>query len=79
MMHIKDIVYETTGLDGGPIELPGVKIECPECNEFHEASKWCAYDTYCESCGGHPILSCPNGHYVDPYNGDVEKFNTAPE
>jgi Zn finger protein HypA/HybF involved in hydrogenase expression len=54
-MNIQDIVYETTGIEGGPIELPGVKIECPKCEEFYDASKWDAYDTNCESCGG--ILS----------------------
>lgn len=74
-MNIQDIVCETTGIDGGPIELPGVKIECPECKEFHDASKWTAYDI----CGGHPILRCPNGHYFDPYNGDVVEFNTVQE
>lgn len=75
-MNIRDIAYATVGLDGGPLDMPGVKIECPECKEFHDASEWSSYEVYCESCGGHPLINCPKGHYFDPYGGSVDEFKT---
>ena len=77
-MHIQDIVYRTADFDG-PLDIPGAKIECPECKEFHDASAWSAYDVDCESCGSHPILNCPNHHYFDPYGGSVTEFNVVKE
>lgn len=75
MMNIHDIVYKTADIEG-PLDIPGVKIECPECQEFFDASAWSAYEGFCESCGGHPVLNCPNHHYFDPFGGTVDEFNT---
>nr|DAF94104.1 MAG TPA: DNA-directed RNA polymerase [Myoviridae sp. ctu2j3]DAF94307.1 MAG TPA: DNA-directed RNA polymerase [Myoviridae sp. ctu2j3] len=68
-IRVDDAAYQTIDWEG-PLDFPGQEIECPECREWHAADRWAAYDTYCESCGGHPILSCPKNHYFDPYGGD---------
>lgn len=75
-MRIQDIVCNTVDCDDGPLDMPGVEIECPECKEFFDASEWAAYEVPCECCGGHFVLNCPNSHYFDPYHGDVTEFNT---
>lgn len=74
-MKIQDIVYETAFPDD-TIDLPGLEIECPECNVFIVASKWKVVDTDCESCGSHPVLMCPQWHFFDPHYDEIKEFKT---
>lgn len=76
-MHIVDIVQNTVNCDEGPLDLPNTEIECPECKEFFDASRWAAFEVPCDCCGGHFVLNCPNHHYFDPYRvPNVKEFST---
>jgi hypothetical protein len=74
------MVYDTIDVDPyeSRVDLPGKEIECPECGKWAVASDWKVFDTSCESCGGHPVLMCPNEdckEVYDPYGGSREELN----
>lgn len=69
--RVDELVYKTADIFEGHLDLPGKSIQCPNCEVFYPASEWTAYDTDCETCGGHPILGCPTmEHFFDPFHGD---------
>lgn len=35
-------------------------IQCPDCKEWKCISEWTESDMYCELCGEHPAVKCPD-------------------
>ena len=35
-------------------------MQCPECKESSPGTEWRDTDVYCEDCGDHPAVACPN-------------------
>ena len=38
----------------------GHNLKCPECGVISPADKWVKVDPYCELCGSHYGVQCPN-------------------
>ncbi len=74
-MNIHTLIRSAPDVEG-PLEVPGVEVECPECEDFWPADEWRVWEVPCDSCGCHFTLTCPDGHFFDPYHGDVTEFNT---
>lgn len=36
------------------------EIRCSECNVFSHYSQWGKTEVYCEDCGSHSAIRCPN-------------------
>jgi len=44
--------------DINPFE--GCEIQCPECKEWASHKDWLETKVYCEDCGSHSAIRCPN-------------------
>lgn len=40
-------------------ECKGVDAQCPECSAWSKVEDWKSFDGYCEDCGEHPCILCP--------------------
>ena len=40
----------------------GCQIQCPECKKWAHHSRWVETNVYCEDCGEHSAIECPNCH-----------------
>ena len=38
----------------------GCEIQCPECKEWASHNNWTETEVYCEDCGEHSAIRCPN-------------------
>ena len=38
----------------------GCELKCPECKEWVNHNQWKDSCVYCESCGDHTAIQCPN-------------------
>lgn len=36
------------------------ELYCPSCTATNETEQWAECELYCEDCGSHPGLRCPN-------------------
>lgn len=45
-----------------PVELfvEGCEIKCTECGEWANHEDWEETEVYCEDCGSHTAMRCPN-------------------
>ena len=53
---------------------PGNTVTCPECGKRRHESKWVEADIWCEYCGSHPGIACPECHEKFDACYDTDKF-----
>lgn len=42
------------------ILFEGCQILCPECENYSMHTGWTSTEVYCEDCGTHEAIECPN-------------------
>ena len=51
------------------------KIKCPECQKWINVDKWIHTESYCDICGDHPSLMCPECLEVFDHVYTDDEFN----
>lgn len=61
-------------------DFQGSNLRCPDCKVVSPADKWVEAEAYCELCGDHYAVQCPNPdctNIIDLVEHDLNEMEAA--